>query len=451
MSADESRSTRLIKDADLSVMRDLSRLRLRVTGGPDTGRACDLGSEEITVGTDPACDLMLIDDTISRRHFRAHKEKDGVHIRDLDSKNGTYFMDSKVKEIVVRPGATLRAGKTLFKVVPREKNLRPEPVAETDFHGVLGKSVRMRKIFATLADVAGTDLTLLIEGETGTGKEILAEAVHQASSRNDQPFVVIDCTTIPRDLAESELFGHKQGAFTGAVADRKGTFEQAHGGTVFIDEVADLPAELQPKLLRALERRQFRPLGGDRTVDVDIRVIAATNKNLKAEVERGSFREDLYYRMAVVTVHVPPLRERSEDLPLLMKHFLAQSAKGGLRAQIPAAALLRFVEYPWPGNVRELRNVTERAAALHKSKDLDLESFLEEIAKGLGETSAHRDASAALPFKEAKSKVVDAFERAYLTDLIEQAGGNVSKAARTARLDRHHLKDLLKKHGIETK
>jgi DNA-binding NtrC family response regulator len=180
-------------------------------------------------------------------------------------------------------------------------------------------------------------------------------------------------------------------------------------------------------------------------------VIAATNKNLKAEVERGSFREDLYYRMAVVTVHVPPLRERSEDLPLLMKHFLAQSAKGGLCAQIPAAALLRFVEYPWPGNVRELRNVTERAAALHKSKDLDLESFLEEIAKGLGETSAHRDASAALPFKEAKSKVVDAFERAYLTDLIEQADGNVSKAARTARLDRHHLKDLLKKHGIETK
>ncbi|MFC1654712.1 sigma 54-interacting transcriptional regulator [Myxococcota bacterium] len=453
MSADESNSTRLIQDADLSVMRDLSKLRLQVIDGPDAGRACDLGPGEITVGTDPACDLVLADDTVSRRHFQARKAEDGVSIRDLDSSNGTYFMDSKVKEIVVGPGATLRAGQTLLKVVPREKNLRPEPVAESDFHGVLGQSVRMREIFATLTDVAGTDLTLLIEGETGTGKEALAEAVHSASPRADRPFVVVDCTTIPRDLAESELFGHKKGAFTGAVADRRGSFEQAHGGTVFIDEVADLPAGLQPKLLRALERHQFRPVGGDRTVDVNVRVIAATNKSLKAEVERGGFREDLYYRMAVVAVQIPPLRERAEDLPLLMEHFLAQSSGGKHRAQITSAALLRFVEYPWPGNVRELRNVTERAVALHKSPEFDLEAFLEEIAKGLGETSARRDASAsaALPFKEAKSRVVDAFERAYLTDLIQQAGGNVSSAAREARLDRHHLKDLLKKHGIKAK
>ena len=453
MSADESNSTRLIQDADLSVMRDLSKLRLQVIDGPDAGRACDLGPGEITVGTDPACDLVLADDTVSRRHFQARKADDGVCVRDLDSSNGTYFMDSKVKEIVVGPGATLRAGQTLLKVVPSEKNLCPEPVAESDFHGVLGRSVRMREIFATLTDVAGTDLTLLIEGETGTGKEALAEAVHSASPRSDRPFVVMDCTTIPRDLAESELFGHKKGAFTGAVADRKGTFEQAHGGTVFIDEVADLPAELQPKLLRALERHQFRPVGGDRTVDVNVRVIAATNKNLKAEVERGGFREDLYYRMAVVAVQVPPLRERAEDLPLLMEHFLAQSSGGKHSARITSAALLRFVEYPWPGNVRELRNVTERAVALHKSPEFDLEAFLEEIAKGLGETSARRDASAsaALPFKEAKSRVVDALERAYLTDLIQQAGGNVSSAAREARLDRHHLKDLLKKHGIKTK
>jgi DNA-binding NtrC family response regulator len=309
----------------------------------------------------------------------------------------------------------------------------------------------MREIFATLLDVAGTDLTLLIEGETGTGKEALAEAVHQASPRKERPFVVVDCTTIPRDLAESELFGHKKGAFTGAVADRKGTFEQAHGGTVFIDEVADLPAELQPKLLRALERRQFRPVGGDRTVDVDVRVIAATNRSLKTEVERGGFREDLYYRMAVVAVHVPPLRERAEDLPLLLEHFVAQSSGGKHQARIAPADLLRFVEYPWPGNVRELRNVTERAVALHKSPELDLTAFLEEIARGLGETCARRDASTSLPFKEAKSQVVDAFERAYLTDLIQRAGGNVSQAAREARLDRHHLKDLLKKHGIKTK
>jgi DNA-binding NtrC family response regulator len=449
----ENRSTRLIQDADLSVMRDLQRLRLRVVDGPDAGRVCDLGSGEITVGTDPACDLVLLDDTVSRRHFTARKVEDGVSIRDLDSSNGTWFSDSRVKEIVVGPGATLRAGKTLLKVVPQEKSLRPEPAAQTDFFGVLGQSVRMREIFATLAEVAPTDLTLLIEGETGTGKEALAEAVHQAGPRRDRPFVVVDCTTIPRNLAESELFGHKKGAFTGAVADRKGSFEQAQGGTVFIDEVADLPAELQPKLLRALERRQFRPVGGDRTVSVDVRVVAATNKSLKEEVDRGGFREDLYYRMAVVAIQVPPLRERAEDLPLLMEHFLARASGGKLREEIPPASLLRFAGYPWPGNVRELRNVTERAVALCKSPKFDLEAFLEEIARGLGETSARREpaASAALPFKEAKSKVVDAFERAYLNNLIQKAGGNVSQAAREARLDRHHLKDLLKKHGIKTK
>jgi transcriptional regulator with GAF, ATPase, and Fis domain len=451
MTADQGNSTRLIRDADLSVMRDLSRLRLQVVDGPDAGRACDLDAGEITVGTDPACDLVLADDTVSRRHLTARQEEDGVCIRDLDSSNGTFFKDSRVKEIVVGPGAALRAGQTLLKVVPREKSLRPQPAEDPSFHGVLGHSVRMREIFSTLSDVAGTDLTLLIEGETGTGKEALAEAVHQASPRKDRPFVVVDCTTIPRDLAESELFGHKKGAFTGAVADRKGTFEQAHGGTVFIDEVADLPAGLQPKLLRALERRQFRPVGGDRTVDVDVRVIAATNRSLKAEVERGGFREDLYYRMAVVAVRVPPLRERTEDLPLLMEHFVDQSSKGKHRAQIAPGDLLRFVEYTWPGNVRELRNVTERAVALHKSPEFDLPAFLEEIARGLGETCARRDASTSLPFKEAKSQVVDAFERAYLTDLIQRAGGNVSQAAREARLDRHHLKDLLKKHGIKTK
>ncbi len=451
MSGEENRSTRLIPDADVSVMRDLQRLRLRVVDGPDAGRVCDLGASEIVVGTDQGCDLVLLDDTVSRRHFTARKVEDGVSIRDLDSSNGTWLLDSRVKEVVVGPGAALRAGQTLLKVVPWEKSLRPEPAAGTDFCGVLGCSLRMREIFATLTEVAPTDLTLLIEGETGTGKEALAEAVHQAGPRRDRPFVVVDCTTIPRNLAESELFGHKKGAFTGAVADRRGCFEQAHGGTVFIDEVCDLPAELQPKLLRALERRQFRPVGGDRTLDVDVRVIAATNRSLKNQVDQGGFREDLYYRVAVVTVQVPPLRERAEDLPLLMEHFLARASGGKLSAQIPPASLLRFAGYPWPGNVRELRNVTERAVALCKSTEFDLEAFLDEVARGLGETSARREASASLPFKEAKSKVVDDFERAYLKDLIHKAGGNVSRAAREARLDRHHLKDLLKKHGIKTK
>jgi DNA-binding NtrC family response regulator len=314
---------------------------------------------------------------------------------------------------------------------------------------VIGENLGMREIFATLADVADTKLTVLIEGETGTGKEALAEALHQASPRNQGPFVVVDCTAIPNDLAESELFGHRKGAFTGAVANRTGSFEQAHQGTIFIDEVGDLPKELQPKLLRVLERRKFKPVGGDQPVEVDVRVVAATHKNLKDEVGRGNFREDLYYRLAVIGLRIPPLRDRCDDLPRLTKHFIKLASDGKLDVDIPGASLSRFTEYPWPGNVRELRNVVERAVALTRSDDFNLEVFLGEIAKGLGETSIRQ--TEPLPFKQAKSQVIDAFEQAYLSDLIQRFGGNVSKAAREAGLDRHHLKDLLDKHGIETK
>ncbi|MBW1807367.1 MAG: sigma-54-dependent Fis family transcriptional regulator, partial [Deltaproteobacteria bacterium] len=243
--------------------------------------------------------------------------------------------------------------------------------------------------------------------------------------------------------------GHRKGAFTGAIANRAGSFEQAHQGTIFIDEVGDLIKELQPKLLRVLERRRFKPVGSDQLVEVDVRVVAATHKNLKDEVSRGNFREDLYYRLAVISLRIPPLRDRCDDLPRLAEHFIKLASDGKQAIEIPGSALSRFTEYPWPGNVRELRNVVERAVALTRSDDFNLESFLSELAKGLGETSIRQ--TEPLPFKQAKSQIVDAFEQAYLSDLIQRFGGNVSKAAREAGLDRHHLKDLLDKHGIETK
>jgi DNA-binding NtrC family response regulator len=450
MGTEQDKSTQLITGRDLSVRRDLTRLRLLVVDGPDAGRFCDLGAEPVWVGTDPGSDLVLVDTTVSRRHLQARKQDEGAWIQDQDSTNGTFFEGSRIKEMVVGVGRSLRVGNTLVKVVPREESLYPEPSKEPEFFGVLGKSQRMREIFSTLSDVAATELTVLIEGETGTGKEALAEAIHRASSRNQGPFEVIDCTTIPSDLAESHLFGHCKGAFTGAVADRTGCFALASGGTIFIDEVGDLPAQLQPKLLRVLERRQVRPVGSSKSVDVDVRVIAATNKNLKEEASNGNFREDLYYRLAVIAVRLPPLRERIDDLPLLMEHFVqtAASSADWPEVSVPASALSGFLDYPWPGNVRELRNMVERAIALHRTQRFDLETFLAEIARGLGEHSAR---SQALPFKQAKSQVVDAFEKAYLTDLIQRHEGNVSSASREARLDRHHLTDLLKKHGIKTR
>ncbi|MBW1872496.1 MAG: sigma 54-dependent Fis family transcriptional regulator [Deltaproteobacteria bacterium] len=320
MKPNDSKSTMLIEVSSLSVRRNLESLMLRVVDGPDTGRTCALSKQIICVGSDPAANLVLADGTVSRRHLLAKKDEEGVWIQDQDSTNGTFFEGSKVREMIIGPGTTIRVGQTLIKVVPKEENLHPEPLKENHFHGVIGENLGMREIFATLADVADTNLTVLIEGETGTGKEALAEALHQASPRNSGPFVVVDCTAIPSDLAESELFGHRKGAFTGAIANRAGSFEQAHQGTIFIDEVGDLIKELQPKLLRVLERRRFN---------------AATHKNLKDEVSRGNFREDLYYRLAVISLRIPPLRDRCDDLPRLAEHFIKLASDGKQAIEIP--------------------------------------------------------------------------------------------------------------------
>ncbi|HOX45541.1 MAG TPA: sigma 54-interacting transcriptional regulator [Myxococcota bacterium] len=452
MSQDDSRTTSLLAGPSEDVRRDLGALRLLVVEGPDAGRACAVGPEPIQIGTDPACELVLVDGTVSRRHLLAKLAPGGVWLQDPGSTNGTFYEGSRVRELVLAPGALVRLGQTALKIVPEERGLRPAPLEASSFHGVLGQSRRMREIFATAAEVAGSEVTVLLEGETGTGKEALAEAIHRASPRRDAPFVVLDCTAIPRDLAESELFGHRKGAFTGAQADRAGCFEQARGGTLLLDEVGELAAELQPKLLRALERKQIRPVGADRPVEVDVRLIAATHRELRREVAEGRFREDLFYRLAVVSLRLPPLRERSEDLPQLLAHFLVRAAgeREGWRAEaLPAGALTALQAYPWPGNIRELRNAVDRAAALlgaASGRPFEPRAFVAELERAIGEGTARQGGAA---FKDAKGRVVDAFERAYLLDLLARHRGNLSAAAREARLDRHHLKDLLKKHGLE--
>jgi len=298
--------------------------------------------------------------------------------------------------------------------------------------------VAMRRLFALAQQVASADVTVLIEGETGTGKDALAEAIHQSGPRAKGPLVVVDCGAVPPNLFESELFGHEKGAFTGADRARAGCFEEADGGTLFLDEIGELPLPLQPKLLRVLESREVRRVGGSAQRKVNVRVVAATNRDLREEVNRGSFRQDLYFRLEVMRLRVPPLRERMEDVPVLAEHF-----RRAARADAPALSedLLRhFANHPWPGNVRELRNAVERAVVLHDAPAL--------AAAAVEATGTEMAVDLRVPFKDAKNALTDAFERSYLKAMLASTGGNVSEASRRADIDRVYLLKLLKKHGL---
>jgi two-component system nitrogen regulation response regulator GlnG len=318
---------------------------------------------------------------------------------------------------------------------------------------VLGASEPMRRLFALLAKAASTEATILLTGETGTGKEALAEAVHLRSRRDKRPFVVVDCGAIPHELIASELFGHAKGSFTGAGADKQGLVEAANHGTVFFDEIGELALDLQPQLLRVLDRRQVRRVGETQAIDVDIRVIAATHRDLRAMVRAGKFREDLYYRLAVVAAHVPPLRERKSDIPALATWFAERMGRGSF-AQSPS--LLELLDrHDWPGNVRELRNVVERALSLGDAALADLGDGAPPLPSGEPEASdgaAKRPSSSDvldLPFKEAKAALVESFERDYLTALLARHRGNISRAAAEAGIDRNYIHRLVKKYGLE--
>jgi len=296
----------------------------------------------------------------------------------------------------------------------------------------------MRKLFAFLAKVAASEINVLIEGESGTGKELVAAEIVQRGPRAERPFVIVDCGAISPNLVESELFGHVRGAFTGAERDRVGAFETADGGTVFLDEIGELPLELQPKLLRTLEAKEIRRVGETRPRKVNVRVIAATNRDLEREVNRSRFREDLYFRLAVMSVRVPPLRERLEDLPILIRGFLSTLGVPDQLELFPARVLSELAAHDWPGNVRELRNYVERTVVLK-----------EPLPAGTRQTSPPSDVDLRLPFKVAKDAVVDAFERSYIAALLDEAGGNISRAARKAGMDRMYLHRLVQKHGLK--
>ena len=423
------------------------QLRLEVQKGADKKLKLDFDLDRIVIGTHEKCDVVLTDPTVSRQHCEIALVDDGYLIRDLASTNGTFVGDVRVREVIVDRDTRLRVGDTILRVLPLDQTVELPITTDTNFGPLVGVSPAMRRVFEQLRKVAPTDVTVLITGESGTGKEVAARAIHEASPRAKGPLVVVDCGALPANLIESELFGHVRGAFTGAVRARVGAFEAATGGTIFLDEIGELPLDLQTRLLGVLERRKVTPLGGTDTRPVDVRVIAATNRDLRSQVNRGAFREDLYFRLAVVTVEMPPLRARKDDIRHYVKRFLDELGAHAAFS-LDTETVERLEAQSWPGNVRELRNLIERAAALGVDTIGDAPAALASEGQ-LPQVASEVDVS--IPFKVAKSALIDDFERAYCERLLAAHDNNITQAARHAELDRVYLLRVLDKYGLRPK
>jgi two-component system, NtrC family, response regulator HydG len=415
---------------------------LQVVG--QDGPAVALGARPITVGAHATCDLVLSDPQASRKHAELAITPDGIRVKDLGSTNGTWFQGTKIGEVVVPGGATITFGNTPVRIYAADAPSLP-PSDRDHFGQMAGQSVAMRELFAVLEMAAPSDATVLIEGESGTGKELAARAIHDASARAQGPFVVVDCSAIAESLIDSHLFGHVRGAFTGADRDRKGAFVEASGGTLFLDELGELPLAVQAKLLRVLEAQTVQPVGADRPVKIDARVVAATHRDLHHMVAAKEFRFDLFYRLAVVHVALPALRDRLEDLAHLVATFYHR--KHLEPGAIDGDNLDKLRRYAWPGNVRELRNVLERAWAMSggNAKFRDLKLWLDPSVAA-PQMSEVIDTS--LPFKEAKERWNDHFERRYVSLVFSSNTNNVTRAAEHAGLSRRHFRELLYKHSI---
>jgi transcriptional regulator with PAS, ATPase and Fis domain len=440
----------LYTDVATGVLKE-RRFKMIIKEGPDAGKTFPLESGTILVGSHENNDIVLTDDTVSRYHLEIQVRSSGLHIQDQSTTNGTFYGDARVGSLQIDKITRLRLGKhTHVELIPVEASVELGPYGKDHFGKVVGTSPAMQELFALLARVAPTDATLLLEGETGTGKEVVSEAVHKHSQRADGPFVVVDCGAIPPTLIGSELFGHIKGAFTGANVDKPGLIKAADGGTLFLDEIGELSLELQPQLLRVLEKREIRHVGDTRSQKVDIRVIAATHRNLLEMVKEGKFREDLYYRLAVVRAFLPPLRERGQDIALLANRFADEYTSS---YSLSPSLIEALGSHGWDGNVRELRNVVERALSLRD--DAGAADPAEILGTSRRSTSSETPAPSAsspdvlgLPFKEAKGQLVEAFERDYLEQLLAKHRGNISQAANEAGIDRNYIHRLVKKYGI---
>jgi transcriptional regulator with GAF, ATPase, and Fis domain len=471
-------------EGEWATVRRLRKGKLVVLNGPDQGKELEISKPRVTGGRSIISDLVVQDKAVSGTHFEVAARDDGYRLRDLNSRNGVFVGELRIREVFLRPNTTFRIGHTQISFQPMQDVVEIELSKKDRFDAVIGSSPAMREIFAHLEKVAPSELTVLITGETGTGKEMVARALHNSSPRKKKPFVVLDCGSIPRELIESTLFGHEKGSFTGAIGQHLGCFEQANGGTIFLDEIGELDISLQPKLLRVLEQREIKRVGGDRTVKVDVRVLAATNRDLRDEVNRGGFREDLYFRLSVVNCELPPLRDRREDIPTLANNFLREVAsRRGMTMSFAQDAMAAMISHAWPGNVREMRNIVERASALSDGpvitrsdlvfgREMGPSVIVSHDLAHAGAQAAQRAAAqlagvelpphtggpatfdpallkAGLGFKGAKQTVVDAFETAYLGALLGRNEGNITRSAQEAGLTRYHLRELLKRHGLK--
>jgi DNA-binding NtrC family response regulator len=420
------------------------KLRVRVDSGIDAGATCAPPAEDgatLAVGTATDNALVLGDAAVSRYHLELHRTPNGVEVIDLGSRNGTWVSGIRITRATVPAGTQLRIGDTTLTLEDAGNAVAPPPTDVPRSSELVGESDAIREVARLVHRVARVDSSVLIQGETGTGKEVVARAIHDASPRRDHELVVVDCGSLPASLIASILFGHELGSFTGADQRRAGAFERANGGTVLLDEIGELPLEVQPALLGVLERREFTRVGGSQSVAVDVRVLAATHRDLRAEVNAGRFRADLYYRLAVAKILIPPLRERPEDIEALVAHFV-QRLTGIAELGPLAPALDQLRAHPWSGNVRELRNVVEAALVMG---ELDLgDGATKQVS--LLETAPQNMAT----YRDARAAALNRFEADYLRTLIDRAGGNASEAARIARMDRPYLLTLLRKHGLRS-
>jgi two-component system response regulator HydG len=418
---------------------------LEVLDGPEKGtrRILDGSSPRFLVGKGPACEVRISNPHVSRRHAAFELTERGVRVTDLDSSNGTTVDGLRIVEAYLRGGERVgMAGTTLGIEL---SDAKAASLAKDDSFGrMLGKSEVMRRLYPLCKRLAASELPVLIEGETGTGKEVLAEALHEASRRASATFVVFDCTAVPPNLAESTLFGHEKGSFTGAVASRKGVFEEAHGGTLFIDEIGELDLALQPKLLRALERSEVQRVGSNQWTKVDVRIIAATRRDLDKEVQAGRFRDDLFFRLAVGRIELPPLRHRTGDIALLARHF---SLELGGTGPLSPDVIVKFEDYRWPGNLRELYNAVARFLALGEAPDSTEEILGPPSVGAVREERALANVieellDAQMPLTRAREVIVSEFEKRYVERVLERYGGNVARAAAASGIARRYFQIL---------
>jgi DNA-binding NtrC family response regulator len=396
----------------------------------------------VRIGADPTCDLVLDDSSVSRQHLQIEQTPSGWRVKDLQSTNGTLLDGTSVRDADLKHGAVLQVGATRLAFEVDDWSLPVAPVQQERYRGLVGASRAMKDLFAHLELVANTPLTVLLRGPTGCGKEVAARALHAASPRASAPFVVFDCGAVDRELIGATLFGHKEGAYTGATGARKGAFQTAHGGTLFLDEIGEMPLDLQPRLLRVLETREVQPLGADQPLRVDVRVVAATHRDLDVMVKAGTFREDLMYRLSGLVLLLPSLAERREDVAPLARHLLAQARPD---AELAPEALARLEAHDWPGNVRELRNVVERAAALTRSTTIGAEDIrLGAVRVGAAPTSPPAAAPTGAPV------TLQEAEAAAVRSALKASGGNKTQAAKLLGIARKTLREKMERFGIES-